>query len=178
MHFLIDSDLKEISFIKDIIKEKINGEPRLFVSIANQCKELHKFRLIKKIPNTVYILSALDRNNKELWYRGEYQRNSIYIYIDPKNNLETEESLRWIFFHELAHQIIAHCKQIERRVYSRERKLIIDRLLRGKRATMNRVKLIHDLLPEEFIADFFATMVVGRSYDAEWFEKVEKKTRR
>ena len=99
-------------------------------------------------------------------YRGGLYNKEIYVVV---NKYETRESLNWIFLHELAHWIIAINKKLSSYVDEREEYLLSDIIKRKISAETQE-----DISYEEFFADMFATVVLGKDFNNDWLNKRSK----
>lgn len=118
-------------------KNRISTEVRFFVRYLADKYKIEPKQLI------------IDYNDEE---RGEYGNGVIYLHPDE---IENEESLKWVISHEFFHLIYEHNKGIQRYLSS----------------------LSSDIahLMEELFASAFASMETGGNYDLSWYLKRKKK---
>lgn len=102
-------------------------------------------------------------------YVGDTERKHLLIF--KKDNVETEESVKWLIMHEITHAYVS-----EYLLKLRDLEVLAVNEL-ATRLEINSYKGIvendglHESLPEEALANAIATAIVGGNYDRFWWRK-------
>lgn len=102
-------------------------------------------------------------------YVGDTERKHLLIF--KKDNVETEESVKWLIMHEITHAYVSEYLLKLRDLEN----LAVNEL--ATRLEINAYKEIvendglHEDLPEEVFANAIATAIVGGNYDRFWWRK-------
>lgn len=133
-------------------------------------KKWQKIASLFKIKATVVIIDPLEHPIRGCSFKGEI----IIVFDHPK---ETENSLFWIFLHELRHRIVSRKKYLQEALYNRKRDILVDAIDQIPIEKGENPALRIPLLPEEIEADTFASEIAKGYYGMEWWEekKSEKK---
>lgn len=99
-------------------------------------------------------------------HRGGLYNKEIYVVV---NKYETQESLSWIFLHELAHWIIAINQKLITYIDAKEQHLLLSIIKRKISKEMQE-----EISYEECFADMFATVVLGKDFNNNWLNKRSK----
>lgn len=157
---IIQSKFDE-SFFLTILKDQILENSDLTITIKDQ------FETYADVENV---------NNSLTEFRGYQKGNEIVAFY---TKYETDESILHIIFHELFHYVIdrdlgAWCllKSINQ-YYLKDKKIIentkINYMKDKKFEEEYERDVIHDNIPEEKLANDFATYIVGDDYDRRWW---------
>lgn len=105
-------------------------------------------------------------------YTGDTKHKHLLIF--KKDNVETEESVKWLIMHEITHAYVSEYLLKLRDLED----LAVNEL--ATRLKINSYKEIvendglHESLPEEALANTVATMIVGADYNRFWWRKKQK----
>lgn len=122
--------------------------------------------------NVIYNPTPDEIRKKDL-YRGGFLYGEIWVFFDKYEN---KQSLDWIFLHELGHWIYWHRKEISEFIESTD--LQLDRQLKKYKAQKGfkeDKKFETELDYEEFFANTFAILVLGKNFDGQWYKNREEK---
>ena len=100
------------------------------------------------------------------------ENGEMIMKYNPK--LQSEEDFLWAVAHELGHFITFYNKELYKTCFGKEYTLMVElfkKLLDLSDEQVNEV--VHDMLPPEVIANFFATLIIRKFYKRHSFQKAE-----
>jgi hypothetical protein len=101
--------------------------------------------------------------------RGATYEDLITLYW---SEIETVNSLFWIFCHELRHYMMWKNPKTFQRVFETEEAILkaLSKKSTKRMSLSGEARLLYDLRPTEVVGDLFATEILGRDYGDAWFE--------
>lgn len=144
-------------------------------------ENIPQFKPGRKIPNQINVMcrkykakpvvKVFRRPAKNFQYRGVTIENHITLYW---SNLETTESILWVFAHELRHLLINRTRWLTEALAIKELQLL-ESITRKKLENMSVSKanssIYNNIGVTEIICDIFATEEIGKDYGDLWYMK-------
>jgi len=116
---------------------------------------------------------------KDFYDRSNFDLDShqLIFKIDPKK--QSKEDIAWVLIHEFCHFLCSTNPELKKTSLSEEHftlKKILQKNFKIK--TEEIEEIFHDFLPAEVVANFFATLIIGKFHKRHPFSNVEKQIRK
>jgi len=153
-----------------------------YVTITN--KSSHKVDFLQKIAQEIKpFLNLVDKSKypfrvividkKGLNDRSEFDLESNILYLKVDMTKQTPEEIAWVFAHEFAHFLSNNNPSLKNVALGPEQAAAEQFYQKAFGISLSDVhEIFHDFLPAEVVANFFATLIIGKYYKRHPFNKV------
>jgi hypothetical protein len=88
---------------------------------------------------------------------------------------QSKEDIAWVLIHEFAHFLTIKNSELKKIALSEENEMLEQILKQKYKLSTDQMReIFHDFLPVEVVANFFATMIIGKFHKRHPFKNVRK----